>query len=88
MEELEQVETGLRRSLHDTEHSLLLKEKRIQELEDSLEEERQLQNSFASRYSSDLHQQQLALLEHVEVIPNVSFDRSCNFSVTSSAMTN
>ncbi len=62
MEELEQVETGLRRSLHDTEHSLLLKEKRIQELEDSLEEERQLQNSFASRYSTD-HQQQPALLE-------------------------
>ncbi len=59
VEELEQVETGIRRSLHDTEHSLLSKEKRIQELEDSLEEERQLQNSFASRYSTD-HQQQLA----------------------------
>jgi hypothetical protein len=61
VEELEQVETGLRRSLHDTEHSLLLKEKRIQELEDSLEEERQLQNSFASRYNTDHYQQQLAL---------------------------
>ena len=50
VEELEQVETSLRRSLHHTEHGLLLKEKRIQELEVSLEEERQLQNTFASRY--------------------------------------
>ncbi len=65
MEELEQVETSLRRGLHDTEHGLLLKEKRIQELEASLEEERQLQHSSASRYV-------LAQAQSLRLIPQSS----------------
>jgi hypothetical protein len=50
VEELEQVEAGLRHGLHETEIGLLLRDKRIQELEASLEEERQLQHTSASRY--------------------------------------
>jgi hypothetical protein len=65
VEELEQVETSLRRGLHDTEHGLLLKEKRIQELEASLEEERQLQHSSASRYV-------LAQAQSLRLIPQSS----------------
>ena len=50
VEELEQGETSLRHTLHHTETALLIREKRIQELEARIEEERQLQHSSASRY--------------------------------------